>query len=158
MRSRGFRRRFMIGTPRNGQITASVSADGVASGGRSACVQRRHEHGGSANWLVFLMAADGQTLWTEISDRMFQNIDGLAPGVRSVAQAVAGALPALLIVLFAGLLAFIALACGADRRRFALDYADRFVGLAGVLVGISPSAGSSANFAPESGVEQSGSG
>ena len=64
------------------------------------------------------------------------------PGFRSVVQAVAGVLPALLVVLFAGLLALLALACEAGRRRFALDYADRLVGLAKALVGFSPPADS----------------
>jgi hypothetical protein len=77
-------------------------------------------------------------------------------GIRSVAQAVAGVLPALLVVLFAGLLALFALACDADRRRFALDYADRFVGLARILVGFSPPAGSSA-IADRDGPGQPGS-
>lgn len=47
----------------------------------------------------------------------------------------AGIVPATLIVLFAGLVALIALALDSDRRQYALDLADRFVDLASVLVG-----------------------
>ena len=57
------------------------------------------------------------------------------PAVKSVVQPIAGALPALVLVIFAGLLGLIALACEPDRRRFALAYADRFTTLAAVLVG-----------------------
>jgi hypothetical protein len=56
-------------------------------------------------------------------------------GLRAVAHPVAGALPALLVVTFAGVLALVALACGPGRRSYALAYADRFVDLAAVLVG-----------------------
>jgi hypothetical protein len=48
---------------------------------------------------------------------------------------VAGIVPATLIVLFAGLVALIALALDSDRRQYALDLADRFVDLASVLIG-----------------------
>jgi hypothetical protein len=58
-----------------------------------------------------------------------------ADGLRAVAQPVAGALPALLIVIFAGILAFLALPCDPGRRGYALAYADRLVHLAAVLVG-----------------------
>jgi hypothetical protein len=57
-------------------------------------------------------------------------------GLKPVAQALAGALPALVIVIFAGLLALLALACEPGRRSYALDYADRFTNLAAVLVGL----------------------
>jgi hypothetical protein len=60
---------------------------------------------------------------------------GWTTGLRAVAQAVAGAVPALLVVIFAGLLALLALACGPGRRAFALDYADRLTDLAAVVVG-----------------------
>jgi hypothetical protein len=52
-----------------------------------------------------------------------------------VAQAVAGAAPALVLVIFAGVLALLGLACDPGRRPYALDYADRFVDLAAVLLG-----------------------
>jgi len=48
----------------------------------------------------------------------------------------AGIIPATLTVLFAGLIAFIALALDSGRRQYALDIADRFVDLAAVLVGL----------------------
>jgi hypothetical protein len=48
---------------------------------------------------------------------------------------IVGAVPALLLVTFAGVLALLALACGPDRRAFALDYADRLTDLAAVVVG-----------------------
>jgi hypothetical protein len=56
-------------------------------------------------------------------------------GLKPVAQALAGALPALVIVIFAGILSLLALACEPERRSYALDYADRFTNLAAVLVG-----------------------
>jgi hypothetical protein len=56
--------------------------------------------------------------------------------LRAVAQALAGALPALVIVIGAVLLALLGLACGSSRRNYALDYADRFTALAKVLVGL----------------------
>ncbi|MEO7196086.1 MAG: hypothetical protein ABIZ05_14955 [Pseudonocardiaceae bacterium] len=56
-------------------------------------------------------------------------------GVKAVAQPVAGALPALILVIFAGVLALLGLACDHDRRDYALAYADRFIDLAAVLVG-----------------------
>jgi hypothetical protein len=52
-----------------------------------------------------------------------------------VTSPVAGALPALLIVAFAGILAFFALPCDPGRRAYALAYADRLIDLAAVLVG-----------------------
>jgi hypothetical protein len=55
--------------------------------------------------------------------------------VKAVAQPVAAALPALVLVLFAGVLALLGLACDQDRRAYALDYADRFIDLAAVLLG-----------------------
>ena len=56
-------------------------------------------------------------------------------GVRAVVQAVAGAPPALVLVVFAGVLGLIALPFEQGRRAYALDFADRLVGLAKVLVG-----------------------
>jgi hypothetical protein len=56
-------------------------------------------------------------------------------GLKAVAQPVAGALPALMLVIFAGLLALLGLICEEGRRSYALAYADRFVDLASVLVG-----------------------
>ena len=58
------------------------------------------------------------------------------PLVKAVVQPVAGALPALVLVVFAGLLGLLALACGEDRRRYALDYAEAFIHLAAVVVGV----------------------
>jgi hypothetical protein len=54
---------------------------------------------------------------------------------KAIAQSVAGALPALILVIFAGLLALLGLVCEEGRRTYALAYADRFVDLAAVLVG-----------------------
>jgi hypothetical protein len=48
----------------------------------------------------------------------------------------AGIVPATLTVLFAGLVALIALALDSGRRQYALDLADRFVDLASVLAGL----------------------
>jgi len=59
-------------------------------------------------------------------------------GVKAVVQPVVGALPALLLVVFAGLLGLVALACEKERRGYALAYADRFTDLAVVLVGARP--------------------
>lgn len=56
-------------------------------------------------------------------------------GVRELVQPIAGALPALLLVLFAGLLAFAGLPWGAGGRAYTLAYADRLIELAAVLVG-----------------------
>jgi hypothetical protein len=60
---------------------------------------------------------------------------GWTISLRAVAQAVAGAVPALLVVIFAGLLALLALACGPGRRAYALDSVDRLTALAAVIVG-----------------------
>jgi hypothetical protein len=49
---------------------------------------------------------------------------------------VVGIVPATLIVLFAGMVALIALALDTSRRQYALDLADRFADLASVLVGV----------------------
>jgi hypothetical protein len=57
------------------------------------------------------------------------------PPVR-VLQVIAGIIPAILIVLFAGLIALIALALDPDRRQYALDLAERFADLASVLVAV----------------------
>lgn len=58
------------------------------------------------------------------------------PAAKAVIQPVAGALPALILVVFAGLLGLIALACKQDRRAYALEYAEKFTGLAAVVVGV----------------------
>ena len=60
---------------------------------------------------------------------------GWTTSLRAVAQAVVGAVPALLVVIFAGLLALLALACGPGRRAYALDSVDRLTALAAVVVG-----------------------
>jgi hypothetical protein len=52
-----------------------------------------------------------------------------------VAGVAFGALPALILVLFAGLLGLLALACEEKRRDYALAYAEKFVKLAAVIVG-----------------------
>lgn len=57
------------------------------------------------------------------------------PPPDEIVQPIAGALPALLLVLFAGLLAFAGLPWGAGGRAYTLAYADRLIDLAGVLVG-----------------------
>ena len=59
----------------------------------------------------------------------------LLPGLTAVVRVVAGALSALLVVVFAGLLALLGLACGPGRRDYALDYADRLIDMAAVLIG-----------------------
>jgi len=63
----------------------------------------------------------------------------MSPGwlatVKAVVQPVAGALPALILVIFAGLLGLLALPSSSDRRDYALAYADRFATLAAVLLG-----------------------
>jgi hypothetical protein len=56
-------------------------------------------------------------------------------GLRTVVQPVVGALPALLVVLFAGVLAFLGLFFRSEGRTYALEYADRLVDLASVVVG-----------------------
>ncbi|MCM3883327.1 hypothetical protein [Frankia sp. R82] len=56
-------------------------------------------------------------------------------GLREIVQPLAGALPALLLVLFAGLLAFAGLPWGPGGRTYTLAYADRLVKLAAILVG-----------------------
>jgi hypothetical protein len=58
---------------------------------------------------------------------------GLTPG--RALHLAAGIIPATLIVLFAGLVAIIALALDSGRRQYALDLADRFADLASALVG-----------------------
>jgi len=57
------------------------------------------------------------------------------PPVR-VLQVIALIIPAILIVLFAGFIALIALALDSDRRQYALDLADHFAELASVIVGV----------------------
>jgi hypothetical protein len=48
---------------------------------------------------------------------------------------IIGAIPALLVVLFGGILAILALGCGPARRDYALSYTDRCIDLAAVLTG-----------------------
>jgi hypothetical protein len=60
--------------------------------------------------------------------------------VKAAVQPIAGALPALILVLFAGLLGLLALACGEARRQYALEYAEKITGLAAVVVGMPPKA------------------
>lgn len=55
--------------------------------------------------------------------------------VTALVQLVAGALPALMLVIFAGALSLLGLACDQGRRDYALAYAERFTDLAAVLVG-----------------------
>lgn len=55
--------------------------------------------------------------------------------LKAVAQSVAGALPAVVLVIFAGLLSLLGLACDQGGRAYALSYADRFIDLAALLVG-----------------------
>jgi hypothetical protein len=57
---------------------------------------------------------------------------------RRVLQVIAGIIPATLVVVFAGVIALIALALDSGRRQYALDLADRFIDLAAVLVGVGP--------------------
>jgi hypothetical protein len=64
----------------------------------------------------------------------------LNPNLRSalaltVGRYVLGMLPALLTVLFAGVIAFLALLMNKERRDYALQVADRFIKFAAVLVG-----------------------
>ena len=63
-----------------------------------------------------------------------------------------GVIPATLTVIFAGLIALIALILDSSRRKYALDLADRFVDLASVLVGGTPPA---LRGAPTSGLSES---
>lgn len=60
------------------------------------------------------------------------------PVVKAVVQPVVGALPALVLVVFAGVLGLLALACEEKRREYALAYAEKFVSLAAVVVGSQP--------------------
>jgi len=63
------------------------------------------------------------------------------PAAKSIVQPVAGAVPALLLVFFAGLLGLIALACEEKRRSYALAYAGQIIKLAAVVVGTTGTAG-----------------
>jgi hypothetical protein len=56
----------------------------------------------------------------------------VAPG--RALQAILGIVPATLTVVFAGLIALVALGLDASRRQYALDLSDRFVDLAAVLM------------------------
>lgn len=58
-----------------------------------------------------------------------------ATGIRPVIQILAAAIPALVIVIFAGIIALLALACESGRREYALAFADRAVDLSAVLIG-----------------------
>jgi hypothetical protein len=50
--------------------------------------------------------------------------------------AVAGIIPATLLVIFSGLVGMIAIVLGSDRRDYALAFVDRCTALAWVLVGV----------------------
>ena len=54
-----------------------------------------------------------------------------------------GAVPAILVTLFAGIVGLVALFFDRERRMYALEFADRCVELAAVLVGVSSSRGPS---------------
>lgn len=56
----------------------------------------------------------------------------------AVARLVAGALPAILLVVAVFLLSLVALLMGEDRRTYALEAVDRMLALAAVLVGLEP--------------------
>lgn len=55
--------------------------------------------------------------------------------IKAFVQPVVGALPALILVIFAGLLGLLGLLCDESKRDYALTYADHFTRLATVLVG-----------------------
>lgn len=57
-----------------------------------------------------------------------------AAALALAARLVAVALPALVVVIFAGALGFLALGLDTGRRQYALDFFDRSVRLAAVLV------------------------
>lgn len=61
---------------------------------------------------------------------------------RPVVHALAGAVPAFVVVLFGGLVALLALVFGEGRRDYALAYTDRCTDLAAVLVGVHAGGGS----------------
>ena len=71
-------------------------------------------------------------------------------GLRTVVQPVVGALPALLVGLFAGVLAFLGLFFRSEGRAYALEYADRLVDLASVVVGAPRARGRGTPTAPGS--------
>jgi hypothetical protein len=62
----------------------------------------------------------------------------MTPLAWRVIHMTAGIIPATLIVLFAGIIALIALALDSGRRQYALELAERFIDLASVLVGGTP--------------------
>jgi len=59
----------------------------------------------------------------------------LVPLSMPIVRVVVGAVPALVVVVFAGLIALIALFMSKERRDYALGMAERSVDLAAVLVG-----------------------
>ena len=59
----------------------------------------------------------------------------ITAGTGRALQIVVGIIPATLTILFAGLISLIALCLDNGRRQYALDLADRFVGLASALMG-----------------------
>jgi hypothetical protein len=63
---------------------------------------------------------------------------GTLAGMPAVGRLLLGLVPAVLTVIFAGLIALIALFCNKERRDYALDVAERFVDLAAVLVAQPP--------------------
>lgn len=60
-----------------------------------------------------------------------------SPGHATVLRFCIGAVPAILVVIFAGIVGVLALLLDQSRRGYALEYADRCVELAAVLVGSS---------------------
>jgi hypothetical protein len=60
-------------------------------------------------------------------------------------RVIAGVLPALLVVVFAGVIALVALLMSEKRREYALAFAQHSVGLAAVLVGASAELGHGAS-------------
>jgi hypothetical protein len=60
----------------------------------------------------------------------------MMPNAAAVVRVVACAAPTILIVVFAGLVAMAALPCDAERRKYALDFAQKCVRLAEVVIGL----------------------
>ena len=75
-------------------------------------------------------------------------MSGWFVAVKAVVQPVAGALPALILVIFAGLLGLLGLACDEGKRAYALAYAGHFTRLAAVLIGARQDSGQGPELAP----------
>jgi hypothetical protein len=58
------------------------------------------------------------------------------PGAAAVVRVVVCAAPTILIVVFAGLVAMAALPCDVERRKYALDFAQKCIKLAEVIIGL----------------------